>query len=94
MHRHFGLGHFKPIAIGLIIQKMQPEKVAFFMLRVRCFFERFVLCKSPKFGRFVSNSAKIWICGLYLPQKVLSDSNRIFSKYYAHRVFGLIRKNH
>lgn len=32
-------------------------------------FERFVLSQSPKYERFVSDSAKIWICGLYLNVK-------------------------
>ncbi|WP_287647560.1 hypothetical protein, partial [Bacteroides sp.] len=30
------------------------------------FFERFVLSFSLKIERFVSDSAEIWICGLYL----------------------------
>lgn len=32
----------------------------------KSFFVRFVLNELSKNGRFVSNSAKIWICGLYL----------------------------
>ena len=31
------------------------------------FFERFVLSFSLKIERFVSDSAEIWICGLYIP---------------------------
>lgn len=34
------------------------------------FFERFVLSFSLKIERFVSDSAEIWICGLYLPLAV------------------------
>lgn len=39
-----------------------------FVVRVACksFFGRFVLNELSKNGRFVSNSAKIWICGLYI----------------------------
>ena len=32
------------------------------------FFERFVLSFSLKIERFVSDSAEIWICGLYIQQ--------------------------
>ena len=32
------------------------------------FFERFVLSFSLKIERFVSDSAEIWICGLYMEQ--------------------------
>lgn len=35
------------------------------------FFERFVLSFSLKIERFVSDSAEIWICGLYMPVKLL-----------------------
>lgn len=31
------------------------------------FFERFVLSLFLKIERFVSDSAEIWICGLYIP---------------------------
>lgn len=34
------------------------------------FFERFVLSFSLKIERFVSDSAEIWICGLYMDSKV------------------------
>lgn len=34
----------------------------------KSFFERIVLIEHSKNGRFVSVSAKIWICGLYLRQ--------------------------
>lgn len=37
------------------------------------FFERFVLSFSLKIERFVSDSAEIWICGLYFPSIVLLD---------------------
>lgn len=36
------------------------------------FFERFVLSFSLKIERFVSDSAEIWICGLYMNCKLLS----------------------
>lgn len=44
-----------------------------FVVRVACksFFGRFVLNELSKNGRFVSNSAKIWICGLYFLAIVL-----------------------
>lgn len=35
------------------------------------FFERFVLSFSLKIERFVSDSAEIWICGLYMNYKVI-----------------------
>lgn len=38
------------------------------------FFERFVLSFSLKIERFVSDSAEIWICGLYI-----EDSNSLFT---------------
>ena len=49
-----------------------------FVVRVACksFFGRFVLNELSKNGRFVSNSAKIWICGLYLLTLVTSFSIR------------------
>lgn len=34
----------------------------------KSFFVRFVLNEHSKNGRFVSDSAKIWICGLYIPR--------------------------
>ena len=36
------------------------------MWALNSFFERFVLSFSLKIERFVSDSAEIWICGLYL----------------------------
>lgn len=36
------------------------------------FFERFVLSFSLKIERFVSDSAEIWICGLYNQQELIS----------------------
>lgn len=37
----------------------------FGVVRLR-FSERFVLCESAIFGRFVSDLGKNWICGLYI----------------------------
>ena len=39
------------------------------------FFERFVLSFSLKIERFVSDSAEIWICGLYTKDTILVFSN-------------------
>ena len=36
------------------------------MWALNSFFERFVLSFSLKIERFVSDSAEIWICGLYM----------------------------
>ena len=36
------------------------------MWALNSFFERFVLSFSLKIERFVSDSAEIWICGLYV----------------------------
>lgn len=36
------------------------------------FFERFVLSFSLKIERFVSDSAEIWICGLYIDENIAS----------------------
>ena len=41
------------------------------------FFERFVLSFSLKIERFVSDSAEIWICGLY-SDTILSLYNKAF----------------
>ena len=38
----------------------------------KSFFERIVLIEHSKNGRFVSVSAKIWICGLYTSTHVVS----------------------
>lgn len=39
------------------------------------FFERFVLSFSLKIERFVSDSAEIWICGLYMQVLQMLDLN-------------------
>ena len=44
------------------------------------FFERFVLSFSLKIERFVSDSAEIWICGLYLVSMIGLDKSRL-AKY-------------
>lgn len=41
------------------------------------FFERFVLSFSLKIERFVSDSAEIWICGLYLEQQLYVEMEHI-----------------
>lgn len=46
------------------------------------FFERFVLSFSLKIERFVSDSAEIWICGLYSVYAVGYDDNFILVKAY------------
>ena len=52
------------------------------MLCARSFFERFVLFQSPNFGRFVSDSAKIWICGLYKwTEKQKERAKILFEEY-------------
>lgn len=38
------------------------------------FFERFVLSFSLKIERFVSDSAEIWICGLYVNGQIIKNS--------------------
>lgn len=55
---------FKPFFIRLDDTKKAAFSGCFFSVARLSIFERFVLCKSPKSGRFVSESAKIWICGL------------------------------
>ena len=42
------------------------------MWALNSFFERFVLSFSLKIERFVSDSAEIWICGLYICEKRLA----------------------
>lgn len=42
------------------------------------FFERFVLSFSLKIERFVSDSAEIWICGLYIHYELLSYFIKVF----------------
>lgn len=51
------------------------------------FFERFVLSFSLKIERFVSDSAEIWICGLY--KRLLRALEENVGKY--ERAFGPIR---
>ena len=45
------------------------------------FFERFVLSFSLKIERFVSDSAEIWICGLYITEHT---HNNLVWIYFAH----------
>lgn len=40
------------------------------------FFERFVLSFSLKIERFVSDSAEIWICGLYIMRNIFINNYR------------------
>lgn len=42
------------------------------------FFERFVLSFSLKIERFVSDSAEIWICGLYVEAEMIKLSRDNF----------------
>lgn len=62
------------------------------------FFERFVLSFSLKIERFVSDSAEIWICGLYYRvkeddlQKVMEDYGTVSSvKFIMDRATGRFR---
>ena len=45
------------------------------------FFERFVLSFSLKIERFVSDSAEIWICGLYICCSVTATLLQYYCKY-------------
>lgn len=44
------------------------------------FFERFVLSFSLKIERFVSDSAEIWICGLYMKLTAIGESIKNLDK--------------
>lgn len=52
------------------------------------FFERFVLSFSLKIERFVSDSAEIWICGLYIEEKTDKKGKNFlqFSAFSAEKV--------
>lgn len=65
-----------------------------FVVRVACksFFGRFVLNELSKNGRFVSNSAKIWICGLYTYPSVFRQDGHFYFVRLAVHEFGHIRK--
>ena len=51
------------------------------------FFERFVLSFSLKIERFVSDSAEIWICGLYILSKL--DANNIMEAIHIVENLGI-----
>lgn len=46
------------------------------------FFERFVLSFSLKIERFVSDSAEIWICGLYINENLEQQAQALFDFYF------------
>lgn len=52
------------------------------------FFERFVLSFSLKIERFVSDSAEIWICGLYIWEDLLTDQNGQYIELQSGRMFN------
>ena len=54
------------------------------------FFERFVLSFSLKIERFVSDSAEIWICGLYvrLNSVQFRSFNVCFGRYSKYKPIG------
>lgn len=45
------------------------------------FFERFVLSFSLKIERFVSDSAEIWICGLYIDLSTISNQGKAEKRF-------------
>lgn len=55
------------------------------------FFERFVLSFSLKIERFVSDSAEIWICGLYFMSNLVEE---VFHKNKKDRKLGLMVSTH
>ena len=60
------------------------------------FFERFVLSFSLKIERFVSDSAEIWICGLYMKREEFFITTKLWVQDYEYddalRAFDLSMK--